>query len=148
MISIRTANPTDHAKILEAYAAWGYGGGLSPSDTVFLAFQDSELIGLVRMVPESGALVLRGMYMSPTYQRHGIGTQLLHAAMAWLGEQECYCLPHIHLVGFYSQVGFRVYTLGATTIRIASTCGESVCVTRYCTRTHLINPFGRSVAEP
>jgi GNAT superfamily N-acetyltransferase len=107
MIEVRTATPADHASILHAYGIWGYRGGLTPADSVFMAFQGDTLIGLVRMVPEASTIVLRGMHIHPDYRRQGIGTQLLQSAMMWLGKQECYCLPYPHLVEFYSQANFH-----------------------------------------
>lgn len=106
-IVIRYAKPEDHNRVLQAYSAWGYGGNITPRDTILMAEHGNELVGLVRMVPEDGTIVLRGMYVRPIDRRSGIGLQLLKAATEWLGARECYCVPYVHLVSFYRQRGFQ-----------------------------------------
>jgi GNAT superfamily N-acetyltransferase len=49
---------------------------------------------------------LRGMRVAEEWRRHGIGSQILRAVADWLGKRQCYCVPYVHLVEFYSQIGF------------------------------------------
>ena len=57
-------------------------------------------------MPENNTLVLRGMRVAAQWRRHGIGGQMLWAIAVWLGKRECYCVPYVHLVEFYGQIGF------------------------------------------
>lgn len=103
---IRVAATSDHPRILAAYNAWGYGHGLSPSDTIYMLEFGSELAGLVRRTYEHGVTMLRGMFVAPDRQRQGNGMRLLQAFVRELNGVECYCLPYTHVAGFYGKVGF------------------------------------------
>jgi GNAT superfamily N-acetyltransferase len=106
-VSIRIARSDDISRIATAYSQWGYGGGITPADTAWLAEAAGELIGVVRVAPEHGTLVLRGMRIADEWQRLCIGTRLLTAVGSWLDEgRQCYCVPYTHLVHFYGQIGF------------------------------------------
>jgi GNAT superfamily N-acetyltransferase len=106
-VSIQIVCSNDISRIATAYSQWGYGGGITPADTAWLAEAAGELIGVVRVAPEHGTLVLRGMRIAEQWQRLGIGTRLLAAVGSWLDEgRKCYCVPYTHLVHFYGQIGF------------------------------------------
>ena len=105
-VTIRMAHSNDLSRMLAAYQAWDYGGGIALDDTAWLAEVGEELIGVVRIAPESGALVLRGMRIAEQWRGRGVGSQMLHIVAAWLGKRECYCVPYAHLVDFYGQIGF------------------------------------------
>jgi GNAT superfamily N-acetyltransferase len=104
--NVRIAQPADLPKALAAYRAWNYQGGVGSDDTVWLAEFAGESIGVVRVAPEEGTLVLRGMRVAERWRRQGIGSQILRAVAEWLGNRECYCVPYVHLIEFYNQVGF------------------------------------------
>jgi hypothetical protein len=72
-VSIRIARSNDISRIATAYSEWRYGGGITPADTAWLADAAGELIGVVRVAPEHGTLVLRGMRIAEQWQRRGIG---------------------------------------------------------------------------
>lgn len=107
-VEIRRASAEDIPQVLRFYAGRGYGGGTTPSDTVLLAEEGGRLIGVVRLAPEHGTTVLRGMQVHPDHQRRGVGSRLLARISEELGESACYCIPYAHLVQFYSQGGFDV----------------------------------------
>lgn len=46
------------------------------------------------------------MQIDPKFQRQGIGTQMINELEKHIGNQECFCLPHSRLEGFYGQNGF------------------------------------------
>jgi GNAT superfamily N-acetyltransferase len=104
--NVRIAQAVDLLNALAAYRTWNYQNGIQSGDTVWLAEAASELIGIVRVAPEEGTLVLRGMRVAERWQRQGIGSRMLRAVGEWLGERECYCVPYVHLIEFYSQIGF------------------------------------------
>ena len=106
-MGIRVAAIDDLDNAREAYRAWGYRGSIGPNDEVLMAEGDGELLGIVRLAEEGGVYVLRGMQVSPSSQRQGIGTTLLHEFMKRLGGAKCYCVPYTHLDGFYAQAEFR-----------------------------------------
>ena len=105
-IAIRIARFDDAGRIAAAYSAWGYGGGIAPGDTAWLAEASGELIGVVRVAAEHGTLVLRGMRIAEQWRRLGIGARMLTTVGLWLDGRECYCVPYTHLVPFYGQIGF------------------------------------------
>jgi GNAT superfamily N-acetyltransferase len=103
----------------------GYGGGITPADTAWLAEAAGELIGVVRVAPEHGTLVLRGMRIAEQWQRHGIGTRLLTSVGSWLDEgRRCYCIPYTHLVHFYGQIGFVEIATAAAPTFLSSRVAE------------------------
>ena len=88
------------------YATVGYDGAIANDCTVFAARLDDRIIGVVRLAPESGVTVLRGMMIASEHQRKGIGTQMLRFMEPHLGDSDVYCLPHGWLEAFYGQIGF------------------------------------------
>ncbi len=120
-ITVQIARPTDLNWILAAYNSWNYQGGVGPDDTAWMAKLGDELIGVVRIVPEKNTLVLRGMRVAEPWRRRGVGSQMLRAIATWLGKRECYCIPYVHLVEFYGQIGF---------VEIVSTSAPSFLVER------------------
>jgi GNAT superfamily N-acetyltransferase len=110
-VDVRIGSADDQARARAAYESWGYRGGVQAGDTLFLAEQGGELVGVVRLTLEEGTRMLRGMQVAPHARRRGVGSRLLHALVSCLGGEECYCVPYAHLVGFYGQEGFAVRPL-------------------------------------
>jgi GNAT superfamily N-acetyltransferase len=107
-MNIAIAKPSDLADIAALYAEAGYGAAIDPADTILVVKDDAQLIGVVRLCPEHGAIVLRGMQIRSVYQRQGIGAQLLTACQPYLDQHRSYCLPYAHLLPFYGAAGFTV----------------------------------------
>jgi GNAT superfamily N-acetyltransferase len=105
-VVIRIARFDEIGRISAAYSEWGYGAGIAPNDTAWLSEVAGALIGVVRVAPEHGTLVLRGMRIAERWRRLGIGSRMLTAVASWLNGRECYCVPYAHLVHFYGQIGF------------------------------------------
>ena len=106
--SIRIAEPEDAGRVRETYVTWDYARPIAPDDTIWLAEDAGNVVGIVRIAREFGTLVLRGMRIAPGWQRRGIGRRMLTSLDAWLGERECYCIPYAHLGKFYGQIGFEI----------------------------------------
>lgn len=123
-MSVRRAGAEDLDRARRFYRSRGYGGGIRPEDTVLLAERDGRLVGVVRLAPEHGAVVLRGMQVDPACQRRRIGTRLLAAIADELGERDCFCIPYVHLVHFYGQIGFRPIEPGAAPAFLAERLAE------------------------
>jgi predicted N-acetyltransferase YhbS len=95
---------------LEAIAflqAEGYPTAVRDMDRVFVAADGSRIIGAVRLAPEHGVTVLRGMRVSRSFQRQGVGRALLAALDAALQGGPCYCIAYSWLRSFYGMIGFR-----------------------------------------
>jgi len=107
MTTICQAQLHDLERIQIFYNQCCYGGGLNSEDFVLIAHLEQKIVGAVRLCPESGFSVLRGMQVSAPFQRQGIGTQLLQACAEQLADRVCYCIPWQHLRSFYQQVGFQ-----------------------------------------
>ncbi len=108
MIRIRKANPDETGQIAAFYHTHEYSHTAGAPDTIIVAEEDGVLYGVVRLCDEHKNLVLRGMRVVECMRRQGIGTRLLETAGAFIGERECFCIPHRHLESFYRQVGFVV----------------------------------------
>jgi N-acetylglutamate synthase-like GNAT family acetyltransferase len=96
----------DFPKVQAFYASVGYFGMVTEDCTVISAKCGDDIIGAVRLAPENGVLVLRGMQIAPSYQRKGIGTRMLREVSKFIGSRECFCLPHAWLRSFYGIIGF------------------------------------------
>ncbi len=99
--------PSEFSEALAFYRSVGYSGGVLPEDSVVGARLGGSLIGLVRLSREHGGLTLRGMQVAQAFQRRGIGSRLLETLAVRIADEECFCLPHEWLAGFYGQIGFE-----------------------------------------
>lgn len=88
------------------YETMGYRGGIADDCAVFVARIAGAIIGVVRLAPENGAIVLRGMMIAEAHQRQGIGARLLRFVEPSMAGDDVYCLPHDWLLGFYGRAGF------------------------------------------
>lgn len=109
MVKIIQAKPHNTKAIKVFYSQCGYGGDLSTleKDWILIAQLEEKIVGAVRLCPETGFFVLRGMQVLDKFQQQGIGTQLLQACTEQLVDQVCYCIPWQHLRSFYQQAGFQ-----------------------------------------
>lgn len=105
-IDILAAAPLDRDAIYRLYAEAGYGAAPGADDTVIVAKAGATLVGVVRLCPEEGVTVLRGMQVRTASQGRGIGARLLAACASHLAKTEAFCLPYTHLEHFYVAAGF------------------------------------------
>ncbi|MBV6324191.1 GNAT family N-acetyltransferase [Duganella violaceipulchra] len=108
LIEIFEASPSELGDVANLYAEAAYGAAIDPADTLILARSGGKLVGAVRLCAEEGVTVLRGMQIRSTFQRKGIGAQLLAACQPYLGRRQSFCLPYAHLVTFYAAAGFEL----------------------------------------
>ena len=95
------------AEVRAFYTECGYRGGVSSKDTVVTATKGNRIIGVVRLCPEGGVLVLRGMEVRLEHQRRGIGSLMLRELDKLIGKRGCWGIARTHLEGFYGQIGFN-----------------------------------------
>lgn len=105
--SVELVEPEHLHAVRVFYEHVGYGGGVQATDQVLVIRHGQQIVAAVRLCKEHGILVLRGMFVDPEYQRQGYGVRLLESAAIVIGAAECWCVPHAHLVQFYSRAGFR-----------------------------------------
>jgi GNAT superfamily N-acetyltransferase len=106
--AIALAAPAELDEVRAFYARAGYGGTVAEQDVTLVARVDGRLVGVVRLCPESGITVLRGMQVDPAHQRSGLGRRMLAACRPWLERGPACCLPYEHLIPFYALAGFEV----------------------------------------
>ncbi|HWZ03677.1 MAG TPA: GNAT family N-acetyltransferase [Mucilaginibacter sp.] len=109
---IRQAIIEEYFGVGEHYALCGYRGGVHQDDLVFVAIEDQNIIGAVRICFENDEKVLRGMYIQPQFRNGGIGKAMLHFLIEHVDMADCYCLPYCHLQSFYGLIGFREIKTG------------------------------------
>lgn len=105
-VSFETVPPSRFAEAQAFYAAVGYAGKIADDCLVLAARLGGRIIGVVRLAPENGVVVLRGMMIAKEHQRRGIGTRMLRLLEPHLAGPDVYCLPHDWLERFYGQAGF------------------------------------------
>ena len=102
----RVASCSDLQRVTEFYATLGHDVRPCADERVFIAEQSDRIVGAVRLCHvDEPCLILRTMRVSDSFQRQGVGTGLLSAAVGPL-VQECCCLPWEHLAAFYGRGGF------------------------------------------
>lgn len=106
-VEIYRAGQADYDEIASLYAEARYGAAIGMDDTVLVARSSVQIIGAVRLCPEQGVMVLRGMQIRTAFQRQGIGARLLAACQPYLDRGEAFCLPYTHLKAFYALSGFE-----------------------------------------
>lgn len=82
---------------------------LDLENTIVVAQNDDDVVGIIRLCHENKFYVLRTMQIHPNYQRKGLGAQILKKYDQLLRERqidEVYCMPYAHLESFYNKIGF------------------------------------------
>jgi len=98
---------SDFPKAQVFYSSVKYYSKIQSEDIVFSARDDNEIVGVVRLALENECLVLRGMMIAKSHQRKKIGSLMLGELEKSIGAQDCFCIPHGWLEGFYGQIGFE-----------------------------------------
>ncbi len=90
------------------YQQCGYKGTIVGDSDVFYVTEQQNLIAALRLSPEQGVWVLRGMQVAKPYRGQHLGRHILQVVADYLSQQQraCYCLPFSHLTHFYAEAGF------------------------------------------
>ncbi len=104
---IKKIGVSQYSEAQDFYSSVDYKTPISPSASVFAAYIDQDIVGLVRLEQELGYLVLRGMMIAKAQQRKGLGSRMLNKLEKEIGSVDCFCLPHDWLIAFYGQIGFQ-----------------------------------------
>ncbi|MBI2047518.1 MAG: GNAT family N-acetyltransferase [Parcubacteria group bacterium] len=104
---IEKANRGDMEKVREFYRSQDYNQEINQECKIIVAQIDDEIIGVVRVCPENGIRVLRGMQIKPEKQGRGIGSRMLCEIKKLLEGKDCFAIPYKHLEEFYGQIGFK-----------------------------------------
>ena len=120
-MDIRTYDRYDEAEVLSLYESVGWTAytndpqvlraGFEQSMFILAAYEEDELVGLLRAVGDGQTVVLlQDILVRPDYQRQGVGTGLVRAALA-----RCEQVRQVQLVtddrrstiSFYESLGFK-----------------------------------------
>ncbi len=105
--TIRQVEPPQYPAVLDLYRECGYAGLITAADRVLGAQSQGMLVAALRICRDHGEWVLRGLQVRPAHQHHGVGGQLVAAALHQIGPARCYCIPYAHLRPFYARFGFH-----------------------------------------
>jgi len=72
MSEVTVASTSELPEVAAFYATCGYGGGINQADTVLVSRICGQLVGVVRLCPQEGVVVLRGMQVHPAFRRQGV----------------------------------------------------------------------------
>lgn len=106
-VRIRAASVDELDKINAFYESLDYHSPAVAGDIACIAEDSASIVGAVRLSIENEIPVLRGMFVDKNYRGKGIGKLMLFFLEKLLPEQDCYCLPYAHLVGFYANIQFK-----------------------------------------
>ncbi len=89
------------------YCEQGYHSGWSHTERAFIAINNNDIIGSVKVEVRDGVSILRGMYIIKEYQGKALGTSFIKFIEPILNETVSYCMPFMHLNEFYGQIDFK-----------------------------------------
>ncbi len=121
-LEVLTASRFQEARAF--YTTTGYSAAIADNCSIFAARLDGNMIGVARLAPERGVLVLRGMMLAKSYQRKGIGGRMLRFMQPYMEGSDVYCLPHGWLDAFYDQIGFVKIDLAEATAHLRERLAE------------------------
>jgi len=103
-----TAEATDYQQINTLYDEVEFTHSNPSSDTVILAKNKSEIIGLGRLVAiDNCTAELGGFYVKDEYRGYGIAKAIVSELLKYADNyRRIYCLPFENLKNFYMQYGF------------------------------------------
>ena len=104
MAAVQKEAPSAFPELQAFYVSAGSSAKIAPGDTVVSAREEGRIVGVVRLAPEAGVLVLRGMTVANP--RRGVGSELLRALEPIIGERDCYCLCPRRMEGFFGRIRF------------------------------------------
>ena len=154
MSEVTVASTSEFPEVATFYATCGYDGGISQADTVLVSRICGQLVGVVRLCPQEGVVVLRGMQVHPAFRRQGVGSGLLSACIPFLNAGRTFCLPYTHLVSFYGGAGFSIVEPSELPAFLAArlssylASGQQVLAMCRMTPNHTIERDGPHAARP
>src|SRR6266496_5491881 len=113
MSEVTVASTSELPEVAAFYATCGYGGGISQADTVLVSRICGQLVGVVRLCPQEGVVVLRGMQVHPAFRRQGVGSRLLSACIPFLNAGRTFCLDRksTRLNSSHVEISYAVFCL-------------------------------------
>lgn len=76
-------------------------------DFIVVAEVDGEKVGLGRLVPvDANSAELGGIYVLPQYRGQQVARALVNFLLRESNHRRLYCVPFVHLDGFYREFGF------------------------------------------
>ena len=97
-------------EISEFYQTHASAAKVTAEDELVVAYADQKFIGSVRLCNEQEVYTLRSMQIAESYQRRGLGLEILNRFRKRVEERnitEVYCVPYAHLEEFYGNIGFK-----------------------------------------
>lgn len=83
-------------------------GKAKSNELIYVAYNDNELCGVVRLRPVEQYRLLTGMLVIPQYRHLGVAHHLMkHCARHTLKKSD-YCFAYTHLVPFYNRHHFEI----------------------------------------
>jgi len=100
------ANDEFRHQLNQFYSQQGYHGAWEATERAFICVENDQIVGAVKVELINDVSILRGMYVSESYQNQGIGTRLLQLIEPVLNKHTGYCMPLEHAADFYKKIGF------------------------------------------
>jgi len=111
-ITVSIADPSILPLIKRFFHSQGMRAQAAKSDDIVIARDNTnnvnQIIGALRLCPVEGSWLLRSMCIDETFQRQGVGLNMLNKIQANLSSKSCYCFPYTYLENFYEKAGFQI----------------------------------------
>lgn len=104
---LKTARHDEFAAVNAIYEEIQFAPSLPERDTVVIAKQGNNVVGLGRLIHFEGFDELGGMWVSESQRGQGIARRIVERLLDLSQAQTIYCIPFPHLSHFYESFGFR-----------------------------------------
>ncbi|EGR2798145.1 N-acetyltransferase [Vibrio navarrensis] len=112
-IRIERLDPIKLPMVKKLYKSYYPSAKAKTDEQIIVAYQEHQMVGLVRFKPIEEWLLLTGMLVIPTHRQQGVGHALLSYCRENTLNSHCYCFAYPHLPPFYAQHGFKTIELDA-----------------------------------
>lgn len=104
--------PLEHYPLIDRFFAANKNKvSMGKKDLVFAAYQESQLCGALRLIPQAdSSLLMRNLFVSQKNRGQGVASRLVDYVSQAIFPNNCYCYALPHLQDFYLARGYRHFT--------------------------------------
>ena len=106
-MEIRKSKPTESYEVKKFYKKLGRKWNTNSQNFKVIAKKNDEIIGILSIDEEKGYPILKELLVDEAFSSKGIATKILFESERYLQGKKSYCIPFVHLKGFYKKFGYE-----------------------------------------